>query len=112
MTDVATDLKERFDWAMYLSLEAYTVLPDGKSYVRSDEDEQAIDVFKTLHDSVGAIPPTLIAVAEGLRMAAPELFEKTLVHGIRAIGPEFIPANATEFVKALNNTVQRDMAST
>jgi hypothetical protein len=27
MTDIATDLKERFDWAVYLSLEAYEVLP-------------------------------------------------------------------------------------
>jgi hypothetical protein len=112
MIDIASDLKGRFDWAMYLSLEAYTVLPDGKSYVRSDEDEQAIGVFKNLRDSVDAIPPTLITVSEGLRIIAPELFEKTLIHGIRTIGPEFIPANATEFVKALNNTVQRDMAQT
>jgi hypothetical protein len=59
-----------------------------------------------------AISPTLIKAAEGLRTVAPELFEKTLIHGIRTSGPEFIPANATEFVKALNNTVQRDMAQT
>jgi hypothetical protein len=31
MIDLATDLKQRFDWAMYVSLEAYEVLPDGKS---------------------------------------------------------------------------------
>jgi hypothetical protein len=43
-------------------------------------------VFKNLHDSVDAIPPTLISVAEGLRMAAPELFEKTLVHGFERLG--------------------------
>jgi hypothetical protein len=109
MKDIPSELRERFDWAMYLSLEAYTVLPDGKSYVRSDEDEQAIGVFKNLRDSVAAIPPPLVKAAEDLHTAAPELFEITLIHGIRTIGPKFIPANATEFVEILNRTVQRDI---
>jgi hypothetical protein len=28
MADIATDLRQRFNWAMNLSLEAYEVLPD------------------------------------------------------------------------------------
>jgi hypothetical protein len=37
MTDLANDLKERFDWAMYQSQEAY-VVPDGKSFERRKSD--------------------------------------------------------------------------
>jgi hypothetical protein len=110
MTDLADDLKERFDWAMYQSQEAYVVLPDGKSFERSDEDERLIGVFKNLFDSVDAVPPSLIKAAEELRATVPELFEKLLVHGIRVIGPDFTPTSATEFVEVLNRTVQRDMA--
>jgi hypothetical protein len=108
MTDIASDLKERFDWAMYHCLETYTVLPDGKSIVRSDEDEQAIGVFKSLYDSVDAIPPTLIKTAEELRTAVPEKFEQTLVHGVQVVGFGYFPTSATEFVEFLNRSVQRD----
>jgi hypothetical protein len=107
--DLLTDLQERFDWAMYLSLEAYEVLPDGKSIIRSDKDEQAIGVFRNLHDSVVSIPSNLMKTAEELRAVEPDLFELTLIYGIRTIGPKYIPADATEFVKTLNNSVQRDM---
>jgi hypothetical protein len=110
MTDFASDLRERFDWAMYLSLEAYEVLPDGKSFVRSDEDERAIGIFQTLRDSVNGIPPPLIAAAEELCAAAPELFEKTLGQGVQTVGREFFPTSATGFVEVLNRTAQRDMA--
>jgi hypothetical protein len=110
MIDLASDLKERFDWAMYQCQEAYVVLPDGKSFERSDEDERLIGVFKNLYDSVDAIPSSLIETAEQLRAAAPEFFEKYLVHGIRVIGPDFTPTSATEFVEVLNRTVQRDLA--
>jgi hypothetical protein len=92
------------------AFEAYTVLPDGKSFERSDEDERLIGVFEKLLDSVDAIPPSLIKAAEELRAAAPGLFEKLLEHGIRVIGPDFTPTSATEFVEVLNRTVQRDMA--
>jgi hypothetical protein len=51
-------------------------------------------VFENLLDSVDAIPPSLIKVAEELCIAAPELFEKLLVHGIRVIGPDFTPTSA------------------
>jgi ABC-type antimicrobial peptide transport system ATPase subunit len=42
--------------------------------VRSDDAESAIDIFKNLRDSVGAIPPSLIRAAEELRAVAPDLF--------------------------------------
>ena len=106
---MATDLKQRFDWAMDVSLEAYEVLPDGRSFVRSDEDERAIGIFETLHDTVDVIPPSLITSAEELRATAPELFEKTLVHWIGMVGSDFSPANAAAFVEILNWTVQRDV---
>jgi hypothetical protein len=86
-------------------------LPDGKSIIRSDEDEQAIGVFRNLYDSVALIPPNLIKTAEELRSVEPDLFELTLIYGIRTIGPKYIPADATEFVKILNNSVQRPVAA-
>ena len=110
MPDVASDLKKRFDWAMYVSLEAYVVLPDGKSFERSDEDEYAIGVFKNLRESVDAIPPSLIEATEKLRAAAPEKFEETLVRAVQVVGFGFSPTSATEFIEALNRTVQCDMA--
>jgi hypothetical protein len=76
MSEFATELKERFEAGAYFCLEAYEVLPDGKSIVRSDDDERLIGVFETLRDSVDLIPPTLINTADQLRAAAPELFEK------------------------------------
>jgi hypothetical protein len=45
------------------------VLPDGKSFERSDEDERLIGVFKNSFDSVDAIPASLIKAAEELRVA-------------------------------------------
>ena len=98
MPDVASDLKERFDWATYLSLEAYVVLQDGKSFERSDEDEYAIGVFKNLLGSVDAIPPSLIEATEKLRAAAPEKFEENLARGVQVVGFGSSPASATEFV--------------
>jgi len=100
MADIATDLKQRFDWAMDVCLEAYEVLPDGRSFERSDDDERAIGIFERLSDTVGAIPPSLIASAEQLRGVEPEAFEKLLTQRIGAIGSTFSPANATEFLAA------------
>lgn len=45
MADVATDLKQRFDWAMDLCLEAHEVLPDGRSFERSYRDEREIGIW-------------------------------------------------------------------
>jgi hypothetical protein len=102
MTDIASDLRQRFVWAMDVCLEAYEVLPDGRSFVRSDRDERAIELFKNLHDSVDAIPPALIEATEKLRCAEPESFEKALAHSVKAVGCGFLPASATEFVEALH----------
>jgi hypothetical protein len=98
MADVATDLKQRFDWAMSVCLEAYEVLPDGRSSERSDEDELAIGIFDRLCNTVDAIPPSLIASAERLRAVQPKAFEKLLTTRIGAIGSRFSPANAAEFL--------------
>jgi hypothetical protein len=76
MTDIACDLKERFDWAMYQSQEAYVVLPDGRSFERSDRDEYAIGVFKDLYDTVDATPLPLIEETEKLRSVAPKSSKK------------------------------------
>jgi hypothetical protein len=111
MTDFASGLKERFDWAMYLSLEAYEVLADGRSFVRSDHDERAIGIFENLRDSVDAIAPPLVEAAEALRSGAPDLFEKTLSYALQAVGTEPGPASAADFVEILNRTVQRELPS-
>jgi hypothetical protein len=101
MADFASDLKQRFIWAMDLSLEAYEVLADGRSFVRSDRDERAIGIFENLRDSVGGIPPPLIEAAESLRSRSPDAFEKTLSRTLQAVGIEPDPASATNFVEAL-----------
>jgi hypothetical protein len=108
MADIATDLKQQFEWAMDLSLEAYEVLPDGKSFVRSDEDENAITLFKDLLNSVDAIPSSLIASTEKIRAAVPELFEKTLALSVQAVKAGFLPTSATEFVETLNQAVKTE----
>jgi hypothetical protein len=107
MTDIATDLKRYFDWAMDLSLEAYEVLPDGKSFVRSDRDEAAIDIFRNLRDTVDAMPLPLLKATEALRAAQPDLFQKALWGGIEVVDVGFLPASATEFVEVVNGTLER-----
>jgi hypothetical protein len=74
MTDFATDLKTSFDAMMFDRLEAYWGLPDGKSFERSDDDENAIGLFKVLLASVDAIPSSLTKAAEELRAAEPQKF--------------------------------------
>jgi hypothetical protein len=110
-TDIVTDLRERFDFALYINLEDWEVLPDGTCTSRSEQAERAIDMFRILRDSVDEIPLSLRDEAERLRANVPELFEETLVYGFHVIGFQFTPTNATEFVEVLNRTVQRDMVS-
>jgi hypothetical protein len=106
----ASDLKERFDWALYLNLEAYEVLPDGRSFVRSDEAEREIGIFESLHGSVEKIPPALLATAEALRLTTPDLFEAALMRRVQLVGSDFSPVSATEFVEVLNRDVQSEGA--
>lgn len=113
MTDIATDLRERFDFAIIWFYERYEVLPDGETVTDlSDEDAKAVELLKALLDTVDTIPPTLIEASETLRDAAPDVFEKLLMHGVQVVGFGFAPTTATEFLEALNRTVQRDMAQT
>jgi hypothetical protein len=109
MNDLA-DLKERFDFAAIWFLERSDKM-HGVEASLPDKDAKAVEILKSLRDSVDAIPPSLIRTAEALRTDAPEAFEKWLVHGVQAVGFGFYPESATEFVQALNNTVQKDLAS-
>jgi hypothetical protein len=111
MTDLASDLKKIFDASMFDRLEAYWVLPDGKSFERSDEDESAIEIFKILLATVDAMPPSLIEAAEELRATEPQRFKDALSRGLESVGYGFSPTSATEFVEVLNRTVQSDMTS-
>jgi hypothetical protein len=70
MNDFVTDLKKTFDATMFDRLESYWVLPDGKSFERSDEDENAIEIFEILVATVDVIPSSLIR-AEELRASRP-----------------------------------------
>jgi hypothetical protein len=110
MTDFATDLKKMFDASMFDRLEAYEVLPDGKSFERSDEDESAIGTFEILLATVDAMPAPLVNAAEELRAAEPERFKNLLSRNLQAVGYGFSPAGATEFVEVLNQSVRSDMA--
>jgi len=111
MTDFASQLKEIFDSTMFDRLEAYEVLPDGRSSERSDEDESAIGIFEVLLATVDAIPSALIKTAEERRAAEPQRFEDTLSRSLASVGYGFAPASAAEFVEVLNQTVQSDVAN-
>lgn len=106
MSDLAANLKKQFNATMFDRLVAYWVLPDGKSFDRSDEDESAIKIFETLLATVDAIPSSLINAAEELRAAEPDKFKDTLLRGLRSVGYGFSPASAAEFVEEINRTVQ------
>jgi len=74
--------------------EAYEVLPDGRSFERSDDDELAIEIFKRLYRTADAIPSSLIASAEQLRGVETGTIRETSSADIVAIGSTFSPANA------------------
>jgi hypothetical protein len=101
MTDFATDLKKMFNATMSDRLEAYWLLPDGKSCERSEADQIAIGIFEILLATVDAIPQSLIKAAEDIRDAQPDKFEDTLLRGLRSVSYGFSAASATEFAEAL-----------
>jgi hypothetical protein len=70
--------KKQFNATMFDRVEAYWVLPDGKSFVRSDEDQRAIEIFETLLATVDANPSSLIEGAEELRVAGPATEQELL----------------------------------
>jgi hypothetical protein len=111
MTDIAADLRDRFEGAIIWFYERAEVMSDGESDPDlSDDDAKAVELLKALLDTVDAIPPTLIGASETLRDTAPDLFEKMLVHGVQVVGFGFAPTTATEFLEAVNRTVERGTA--
>jgi hypothetical protein len=110
MTDFATDLKKMFNATMFDRLEAYWVLPDGKSFDRSDEDTRAIGIFEVLLATVDAIPPALIEIADELRATDPDRTSDAFFRCLRSVGYGFSPASATEFIEELNRAMQCEMA--
>lgn len=113
MIDLATDLKERFDFAAYFYVSGWERDPnmriEGNTIIREEDDfeEIMIDTFEALRDSVSAVPNTLIGEAEMFRsQIGPEQYERIVVEGIQAIGRGWLPRDATEFVEALNRTLQ------
>lgn len=112
MADIATDLKERFYWAAIWFFERHALMHRMENATELPaKDAKAVELLEALRDSVDAVPPTLIVATEDLRNAEPETFERWLVHGVQVVGFGYYPASAAEFLKALNNTVQREMAS-
>jgi hypothetical protein len=110
-TDIAADLRDRFEGAIIWFYERSEVMSDGESDSDlSDDDAKAVELLKALLDTVDAIPRELIEASEKLRYAAPDLFEKMLVHAVQVVGFGFEPTTAAEFLEALNRTVERDMA--
>jgi hypothetical protein len=114
MTDIASDLRARFDFAVLwflrkCELNPNSLLDDEQPIVDLTDDEaRAVKILETLRDTIDAIPPSLIKETEELRDSWPELFETTLVHGVQVVGFGFFPSSATEFVEVLNRTAQRD----
>ena len=103
VTDIVADLDKRFEWALYNSLEAYEVLPDGRSIIRSDEDERAIDIFYGLRDTVQAIPPSLVKITEELYAGVGAArYEQFLRAAVRDAGFRSFINNATEFLEKFN----------
>jgi hypothetical protein len=52
----------------------------------------------------------MIKASETQRHTTPDLFEKLFTHGVQVVGFGFAPTTTTEFLEALNRTVERDMA--
>src|SRR6266849_3088940 len=98
MIDIATDLRGRFDFAVFwfhekCELDPNSLLDDEHTIVDLTDDEaRAVKILETLCDTIDAIPPSLIKETEELRDAWPELFETTLVHGVQVVGFGFFRA--------------------
>lgn len=66
-----------------------------------------IDTFEKLRDSVSAIPPAIIRKAEELHSSiGPDKYEALLIEAIQNLGRSSLPSNATEFLEALNLSLQ------
>ncbi|RTL77237.1 MAG: hypothetical protein EKK35_17900 [Bradyrhizobiaceae bacterium] len=107
MKDIASDLKERFDYAAYFYLSAWERDPNGLIdeqivYDYADAETQLIDTFETLRDSVDAVPESLIAAADKMRSTlGPEKFAGLVGDAIQNIGRGTLPKDATEFLEVI-----------
>jgi hypothetical protein len=80
MTDIASDLRERFDFAVLWFHEKCELDSsfDERTIVNLTDDEaRAVKILETLSNSVDAIPSSAIKTAEELRDADPVSFEQT-----------------------------------
>ncbi|CAN5168281.1 hypothetical protein BH09MYX1_BH09MYX1_67380 [soil metagenome] len=115
MTDIASDLKERLDYAAYFYLSAGEHDPeavvDGNVIVRdkakSDFEDQMIDTFERLRDSVDGIPLAILAKTELLRVKiGSENYDRTLGEAIAKVGRTSFPNTAKEFLETLNLSLE------
>lgn len=115
MTDIASDLKERLDYAAYFYLSAWEhdseAVVDGNVIVRdeakSDFEDQMIATFEKLRDGVDGIPLTILAKTEALRVKiGQEKYEAALIEAIQNIGHTTLPQDASEFLNSLNRSLQ------
>ena len=115
MNDIASDLKERFDYASYFFMSVWEHDPDtkvvGNTIVhdkdKEDAEDQLIDTFERLSDSVEDVPQALISNTEELRrIIGREKYEALLIEAIQNVGPNFLPCNATDFLETLNSSLQ------
>jgi hypothetical protein len=85
----------------------YLEKADRQGVETTDEEQRLADHYMhTLAASVGQVPAEMLAAAQELLDKNPEKFEDTLVALIQRVGPNFMPANASEFVEQLNKNVQ------
>lgn len=115
MPNIADDLKERFDHAAYVYLSAWEYNPEtiieGNVIVRDQSkyefEDQMIEVFEKLRDSLDGVPSSIIAKAEELRAAAgPEKYEIIVIQAIQNVGYNSFPSTANQFLESLTLSLQ------
>lgn len=115
MTDIASELKERLDYAAYFYLSAWEHDPEGvvdgnvivRDEAKSDFEDQMIATFEKLRDGVDGIPLAIIAKTEALReKIGPETYERILGEAIAKVGRTSFPNTAKEFLETLNLSLE------
>jgi len=115
MTDIAKDLRERFDYAVYFFQSAWERDPEtvieGNVIIRdkdqSDFEDCVIDTFQKLTDSLADVTPATIAKAEELRLAVgSEKYEAIVTKAIQNVGYNSFPSTANQFLESLMLSLQ------
>jgi hypothetical protein len=107
MTDIATDLKERF-WSSELwyreKWEMYGVNPDGKSIpdVWTDEEMQAIESPEDAARLRRCNPAVVDQSDRRTSCGQSGKIRRDMVRGVQLVGFGFFSTSATEFVETLN----------